>query len=857
VRYSLSAFAMASILGMHGVHSLAATPTFTVTATVAGLTPNSGLVLQDGTDVLPVSAAGTVTFPTPLPSGSSYNVSVAQVPGNPVQYCTVTNGSGLISSTNVTAPRVTCAVRYGRFAYTVGSASDPAISIFGLSAAGQWQHRGYQPTSGLATAVRVFPSQQWVYATTTPSGPEPANSFVPGTLTAYQIDGTTGRLTAINSAGTDQDPQAIEFDPQGRFAFVACGPTSQSSSSLDSFTIDPRSGKVTSSATQSFPPQQGNPTKLVVDPTGQFLFAMFQHTSASSTQILVFAINQSNATLTLSNVIDQRNTTGGSLIPVDLQFDPAGRLLYVLSTPDTITTYRIDPSVPGGLTSVSSFSAGATSGFNSPASIAIDPASEFAYVLNSTGQAPQAGTFNQVSIFSIDPKSGALIPTGSPSIASAFALDSVQVDPSGNFLEIASASAEVSNQATSFEMTTFPINRSSGQLTGTTGSSGLLLPANTTETRGFQAEGVLASFSLARGSSPAAPIGRFAYVTNNVDQNISTFGINGSSGVLTALTTTSTGSTPDFVALDPLGLTAYVSSNNTNVLSEFSVDPTSGTLHPVGTATGFTGPAALVVDPTGRFAYVSESNSIEGFSGTTALPVVTTDDSFCKPITGGGINVGIQCGVFDGLVIDPTGRFLFAINPDDQYIATFSIDSNSGSLTLISVYSTVNDASNFNTPPGLSPFSGVVDPSGRFLYAIDSTADEVVQYTISPTGSLSPTFPGAASVGTPGLNDVVMAIDPSGRFAYVVSATSQLISMFTVDPQSGALASPKNSVTSTGARSRSLSIDPSGKFLYLTSFDANMVLTFRINPSSGALTNAASTPAGSGPFSIATTGTTP
>ncbi len=82
-------------------------PTFTVSASVTGLT-GSGLVLQlNAGDELPVSSDGTVTFPTALPASTAFAVTVKTQPSSPTQLCTVTNGAGTIQNANVTA-QVAC-----------------------------------------------------------------------------------------------------------------------------------------------------------------------------------------------------------------------------------------------------------------------------------------------------------------------------------------------------------------------------------------------------------------------------------------------------------------------------------------------------------------------------------------------------------------------------------------------------------------------------------------------------------------------------------------------------------------------------------------------------------------------------
>src|ERR1019366_5651528 len=74
--------------------------------TVTGLV-GSGLGLQNNlANNQPVSANGPFTFSVPLTTGSPYSVTVLSSPGG--QSCTVTNGSGVVSSANITNVQVSC-----------------------------------------------------------------------------------------------------------------------------------------------------------------------------------------------------------------------------------------------------------------------------------------------------------------------------------------------------------------------------------------------------------------------------------------------------------------------------------------------------------------------------------------------------------------------------------------------------------------------------------------------------------------------------------------------------------------------------------------------------------------------------
>lgn len=78
---------------------------FAVGGAVSGL--SATLVLRNnGADDLTLSADGTFTFPTRLPPGSPYNVTVATQPTG--QTCIVSSGSGTVGSAHVTNVLVTC-----------------------------------------------------------------------------------------------------------------------------------------------------------------------------------------------------------------------------------------------------------------------------------------------------------------------------------------------------------------------------------------------------------------------------------------------------------------------------------------------------------------------------------------------------------------------------------------------------------------------------------------------------------------------------------------------------------------------------------------------------------------------------
>jgi hypothetical protein len=103
------------------------TNTYSVGGTIAGL-KGTGLVLRNhgGDDLLVLANATSFAFPTPVPSGQTYAVTVHAQPIDPWQTCAVTGGSGTVGGAPVTSVTITCVTN----TYTVGG------SVTGLTSNG-------------------------------------------------------------------------------------------------------------------------------------------------------------------------------------------------------------------------------------------------------------------------------------------------------------------------------------------------------------------------------------------------------------------------------------------------------------------------------------------------------------------------------------------------------------------------------------------------------------------------------------------------------------------------------------------------------------------------------------------------
>lgn len=113
-------------IGIDRVVYAGGTPAYQVSGTTSGLA-GSGLALTlNGGTPLAIAANGAFQFPAWVQTGSTYTVAVSSLPSTPGQTCTVTNGTGTITTANITNVQVNCVTN----TYTIGG------TVSGLAGSG-------------------------------------------------------------------------------------------------------------------------------------------------------------------------------------------------------------------------------------------------------------------------------------------------------------------------------------------------------------------------------------------------------------------------------------------------------------------------------------------------------------------------------------------------------------------------------------------------------------------------------------------------------------------------------------------------------------------------------------------------
>jgi 6-phosphogluconolactonase len=398
--------------------------------TIAGLT-GTGLVLQNngGDNVTIQSGSTTLSFPSAMANGTTYNVTVLTQPNSPLQSCDVTNGSGTVGATQ-SSIRVVCTSASLVF---VANAGSNTITVYTLS-----------PTTGAMTPVvgSPFADAGEPYSLTV----DPTGKFLyvanntGNSVSAFGIDTNTGGLAQLTGSPYSADtwPEFVTFDPTGKFLYVP----NVKSNDISAYTMNSTTGALTSITGSPFA-AGASPDSVAIDPTGQFAYAGNGDGTVSA--YTINAIAGSLSTITGSPF-------AAGTFSYFVTVDPSGRFAYVANTGDgTVSAFAISATT-GALTPIagSPFPAG-----SAPRSITVDPTGRYVYVI-ATGS-------SNVSALAINSTTGALASVvGSPFSTNGQGAYSLSVDPTGKFAFVANANSN--------NISVLAINLTNGALTPVPGS---------------------------------------------------------------------------------------------------------------------------------------------------------------------------------------------------------------------------------------------------------------------------------------------------------------------------------------------------------------------------------------------------
>jgi 6-phosphogluconolactonase len=193
------------------------------------------------------------------------------------------------------------------------------------------------------------------------------------------------------------------------------------------------------------------------------------------------------------------------------------------------------------------------------------------------------------------------------------------------------------------------------------------------------------------------------------------------------------------------------------------------------------------------------------------------------------------------LAIDPTGRFLYAVNELEKYkgeasgsISAFAIDKKSGKLSLL------NEVSS----RGTDPCHVSLDKSGKYVLLANYGSGSVATFPVLKDGRLGEAATFVRHTGSgpdrdrqEGPHAHWIGVTPDNRFAMAADLGIDRVLVYRFNDKSGTLSAndPPFEKLEPGSGPRHLDFHPNGRFVYVLSELQSKINVFSYNLQQGAL----------------------
>ena len=193
------------------------------------------------------------------------------------------------------------------------------------------------------------------------------------------------------------------------------------------------------------------------------------------------------------------------------------------------------------------------------------------------------------------------------------------------------------------------------------------------------------------------------------------------------------------------------------------------------------------------------------------------------------------------LTIHPNGRFLYAVNETAEYlgrkggsVSAFTIDHRNAKLTLLNTVSS----------GGAGPCHLRVDQTGQYVLVANYGGGSVAAFPVKPNGALGDSSAFVQHSGSSadpkrqtGPHAHMIELSPDNRFAFVPDLGLDKVLIYRFRPEGGSLSAndPSFAKLDPGAGPRHLAFHPNGRFAYVISEMQSTVTAFSYDASKGAL----------------------
>ena len=268
----------------------------------------------------------------------------------------------------------------------------------------------------------------------------------------------------------------------------------------------------------------------------------------------------------------------------------------------------------------------------------------------------------------------------------------------------------------------------------------------------------------------------------------------------------------------------------------YRFDAATGVLTSLGLAAESDNPSFLAIDPTHRFVYAV--NEVDQFRGEPTGSV----SAFVIDRSTGKLRLLNQVSAHDPgpayISMDRTGKYVLIANYSLGSVAVFSVLKD-GALGEMSGFVRHKGSSvNKQRQEGPHAHAVAMSPDNRFALVADLGLDQLLVYPFDAnTGKL-----GKAHVTKikPGSGPRHLVFSPNRKFLYLVSEMGSTVTAFSYRAADGRLTTLQTVSTlpasfSGQSTAAEIAIHPSGRFLYASNRGDDSIAVFALNPGSGRL----------------------
>ena len=260
-------------------------------------------------------------------------------------------------------------------------------------------------------------------------------------------------------------------------------------------------------------------------------------------------------------------------------------------------------------------------------------------------------------------------------------------------------------------------------------------------------------------------------------------------------------------------------------------------------------PSFLAIDPTRRFLYavneVEQWGGKKNAGGVSAFAIDPKSGQL-KALNQQSSEGAAPCHIS----VDHKGKSALVANYMGGNVAVLPIESDGSLGKAASVVQHKGQVADAKRQGGPHAHSISLDPSGRLALAADLGLDKVFVYRFDgETGKLTPNDPPSGQLA-PRSGPRHFAFSRDGRFVYVINEIAMTITTFAYDADRGALKPlatvstlPKGVVAGDWSTAE-IEVRPDGRFLYGTNRGHDSLVIFAIDPKNGQLTYVGHQPSG-------------